>query len=214
MAIESFGTERDDIKSNKFKSYKGKEGETNRVGIIFTTKKEMYKGALIHYNDKYFVCKSEKGGTKQICCTASYKGNKPKWRIGAVVIVYHIQNKDGKDRLTGYELMPWVFGETMYNTLKEIDKESPLESHDLKLKCKNEDFQNMDIITCGNSIWRTNAELQKKVLAEFPALVEDVKSNLGQDLNLEEIKELLGVESAGSEDAAADIAMGDVLESV
>jgi hypothetical protein len=218
MAIETFGTEREDIKSSKFKSYKGKEGQTDRIGIVFTSKKEMYKGARIHYNEKYYVCKSEWKDNiavnKAICCTASYKGNKPKWRIGAVVIVYHIQNKDGKDILTGYELIPWVFGETMYNTLREIDKETSLETHDIKLKCKNEEFQNMDIITCDKSIWRSSPNLQKKILAEFPALVEDVKGNLGQDLNLEEIKELLGVETPGSQDASADIAMGDVLESV
>jgi hypothetical protein len=213
MAVESFGMDRDDIRSTKFKSYKGKEGQTDRIGLIFTSSKEIYKGALIHYKDKYFVCKSTKEN-KAVCCATSYEKNKPKWRIGAVVVLYDIQVKDGKPKLVGYELLPWIFGESMYNTLKEINKEFSLETHDLKLKCKNEEFQNMDVLACNESIWRKNPELQKKILAEFPVLIEDVKGNLGQDLSLEEIKELLGVETPGSQDAATDVAVGDVLEGI
>jgi hypothetical protein len=213
MVVESFGMDRDDIRSTKFKSYKGKEGQTDRIGLIFTSSKEIYKGALIHYKDKYFVCKSTKEN-KAVCCATSYEKNKPKWRIGAVVVLYDIQVKDGKPKLVGYELLPWIFGESMYNTLKEINKEFSLETHDLKLKCKNEEFQNMDVLACNESIWRKNPELQKKILAEFPVLIEDVKGNLGQDLSLEEIKELLGVETPGSQDAATDVAVGDVLEGI
>jgi hypothetical protein len=213
MAVESFGMDRDDIRSTKFKSYKGKQDQTDRIGLIFSSPKEIYKGALIHYKDKYFVCKSTKE-SKSICCTTSYEKNKPKWRIAAVIILYDIQVKDGKPKLVGYELLPWIFGESMYNTLKEINKEFSLESHDLKLKCKNEEFQNMDVLACNDSIWRKNTELQKKILADFPALVEDAKGNLGQDLSLEEIKELLGVETLGSQDAATDVAVGDVLEGI
>lgn len=213
MAVESFGMEREDIRSTKFKSYKGKEGQTDRIGIIFTDEKDMYKGAKIHYKDKYFICRSTKTD-KAICCTASYDKNKPKWRIGAVVILYDIQVKDGKPKLMGYELLPWVFGEGMYNTLKETHSEFSLGSHDIKLKCKNEEFQNMEIIACNDSIWKKNPELQKKVLAEYPTILEDVKGNLGQDLGIEEIRELLGMEAPGSQDAATDVAVGDVLADV
>lgn len=213
MAVESFGMERDDIKSNKFKSYKGKEGQTDRIGIIFTNPKDIYKGAKIHYKDKYFVCKSTKDN-KAICCTTSYDKNKPKWRIAAVIVLYDIQVKDGKPKLVSYELLPWVFGEGMYNTLKETNAEFSLETHDIKLKCKNEEFQNMEVLACNDSIWRKNPELQKKILAEYPTVLEDAKGNLGQDLSLEEIKELLGVETPGSQDAASDVAIGDVLEGV
>jgi hypothetical protein len=213
MAVQSFGMDREDIRSNKFKSYKGKLDQTDRIGVIFTDPKSIYQGAMIHYKDKYFVCKSTKT-EKAICCTTSYEKNKPKWRIGAVIIRYDIQVRDGKPKLIGYELLPWIFGEGMYNTLKETNSEFSLESHDIKLKCKNEDFQNMEIIACNDSIWKKNPDLQKKVLAEYAAVLEDVKSNLGQDLSIEELKELLGVESQGSQDAATDVAMGDILESV
>jgi hypothetical protein len=213
MTVESFGMERDDIRSTKFKSYKGKEGQTDRVGIIFTDPKNIYKGAMIHYKDKYFVCKSTKE-SKAICCTTSYEKNKPKWRIAAAIIVYDIQVKDGKPKLMGWELLPWVFGESMYNTLKETNNEFALISHDIKLKCKVEEFQNIEVIACNDSIWRKNPELQKKVLAEYPAVLEDAKSNLGQDLSIEEIRELLGVDAPGSQDAATDVAVGDVLEGI
>jgi hypothetical protein len=216
--IEMMSADRDDVLSTKFRSYKGKEGATDRVGLVFTDEqynngKKIYCGTKIHYKDKYFLCKSTKD-SKAVCCTAVYTGNKPKWRMGAVIVKYDIQVKDGKPKLAGYELLPWVFGETIYNTLKGIDGEFSLISHDLKLMCKNEDYQNMEVTPCNDSIWRKNAELHKKILAEFPAVLEEAKGNLGQDLNAEEIREVLGIEAPGSQDAASEVSVGDVLEGV
>ena len=219
--IEMFSADREDVQSSKFKSYKGKEGVTDRVGLIFTDEmynngKKIYCGTKIHYeavNKKYFICKSTKED-KQVCCTASYAGNRPKWRFGAVLVVYDIQIKEGKPKLNGYQLLPWVFGEGTYNTLREVDSEFPLISHDIKLKCKNEDFQNMEILSCNDSIWRKNTELQKKILTEYPNVLEDTKRNLGRDLNIEEIREILGLEAPGSKDAASDVSIGDVLSDV
>lgn len=215
MSVEMFGTGREDIKSSKFKSYKGKGGQTDMIGIIFKEKDKMYCGAKTHYKDRYFICKSTKE-QKAVCCTSSYKNNTPKYRIGAVIIVYQI-GKDpetGKQKLLSYELVPWIFSETMYDRLNEIDSEFPLETHDLKLKCTNEDFQNMDVTPCKTSIWRNNEKLKAQILEKFESIMDEGKKNLGSNLNIEEIKELLGVESPGSEDAAVDVSVGDVLDGV
>lgn len=215
MSVEMFGTEREDIQSTKFKSYKGKGGQTDMIGIVFSDRKAMYCGAKVHYKDRYFLCKSTKE-SKAICCTASYQNNKPKWRVGAVIVIYTI-GKDpatGAQKLVSYEVMPWVFSETMYNKLKEIDSEFPLDQHDLKLKCTNEDFQNIDVTPCKTSIWRKSEKLKTAIMAEFEAIMDDAKGNLGSNLNIEDIKELLGVETPGSEDAAVDVSVGDVLDGV
>ena len=69
MAVEMIGADRDDVQSTKFKSYKGKEGQTDRLGIVFPDEaynngKKIYCGAMIHYEPKskrfrleeYFFC--------------------------------------------------------------------------------------------------------------------------------------------------------------
>lgn len=215
MSVEMFGTDREDIQSSKFKSYKGKGGQTDMIGFVFPEKPQAFCGAKIHYKDRYFICKSTKE-QKAICCTASYQNNTPKWRIGAVIVVYQI-GKDpdsGKQKLVSYEVMPWVFGESMYDKIKKLDSEWPLDQHDLKITCTNEDFQNIDITPCKTSIWRNNEKLKEQIMAQFAAIMEDAKKNLGSNLNVEEIKELLGVETPGSEDAAVDVSVGDVLDGV
>lgn len=214
-SVEMFGADREDIQSNKFKSYKGKQDKTDTVGIVFTDKKAMYCGAPTHYKDRYFLCKSTKEN-KAICCTANYERNNPKHRIGAVIVVYDI-GKDpetGNQKLRGYEVMPWIFGSQMYNKLKDLHSEFPLDQHDLKLKCVNEGFQNIDLTPCKTSIWRKNDKLKEQILAQFPAVMEDAKRNLGSNYNIEELKELLGVETPGSEDAAVDVSFGDVVDSI
>lgn len=215
MAVEMFGADREDIQTNKFKSYKGKEGKTDTVGFVFVEKNKAYCGAHTHYKDRYFLCKSTKEN-KAVCCTAHYDNNKPKYRIGGVIVKYELGKdpESGKQKLVGYEVLPWIFGPTMYNKLKEIDKEFPFDQHDVKLTCTNENFQNIDITPCKTSIWRKNEGLKEKILEQFPTVMEDARSNLGSDLNLEEIKELLGVETPGSDDAAVDMDFGDVVENI
>lgn len=215
MTVETFGTDREDINSSKFRSYKGKGGKTDLVGFVFPEKKNAFCGAKIHYKERYFLCKSTKE-QKAVCCTTPYDGNTPKWRVGAVIVVYQLGKdpESGKQKLVNWEVMPWVFGETTYNKIKEIDSEFPIEQHDLKLKCTNEGFQNIDITPTKKSIWRSNENLKEKILAEFASNMEDAKKNLGSSLNIEEIKELLGTETPGSEDAAVDVNIGDVLDGV
>lgn len=216
--IEMFGTDREDIKTRKFNSYKGEGGKTDLLGIVFPDgAKAKFCGTRVHYHERYFICKSKWEKDKlvdpAVCCTATYKGKQAKYRVGAVIIVYRI-GKDpetDKDKLMGYELMPWIFGEGIYEQLQSTDKEFSLESHDIKVKCTNADFQNMDIKPTAKSIWRSNEKLKEKVLAQFESKLEDAKKGLASDFSLEEIKEHLGIETPGAEDAAVDINMSDVV---
>lgn len=211
--VETFGADRTDIESSKFKKYRGKDGQTDRIGIIMKDPKEMFKGLRAHFKERYFVCKSTKQ-KKEICCLHGYEGNRPRYRVGGVIVVYDLVVKDGKSKLKGYEVLPWSFGEKMYQKLVEINKEFPLESHDLKLTCTNEEFQNFDVFNCKESLWSSNPDLKAKILAEYETLIEEVARNLAADLSVTEIRELLGIDAAGSEDAASDVDLGTVIEGI
>ncbi len=210
--VESFGLDRDDIQGGKFKKFKGKENQTDRIGIIYVTEKDILKGVKAHYKDRYFLCKSTKE-KKEICCTHSYEKNRPNYRFGCIVVLYDVlTSKDGKISLKGYELLPWVFGEKMYGTLVEENKEHPLTGCDLKLKCTNAEYQNFEVHSCKDSIWQSSPKLKEKILVDAAPMYEDLSRGLANDLSVTEIKELLGIDAAGAEDAAADIDLGQVAD--
>ncbi len=222
MEVGMIGADRDDVQSSKFKNYKGEDGKTDRLGLVFPDEayangKKIYCGTKIHFEQKtkkYFICKST-DTDKQICCTTPYSGNKNSWRLGAVVVKYNLVKEDGKTKLKGWEVLPWAFSENVYNKLKKQDGKFPLNKFDIEIEYKKQgQFLNSEITPCNDSIWRKNPELMKKVLALYPAALEDVKGNLAKDLNIEEIKELLGIDTPGSQDAATDVSIGDVLDGV
>jgi hypothetical protein len=210
MAIESFGTERDDIQGSKFQKYKGKAGNTDRVGLIPFEGKKFFKGAKCHYKDRIFLCKSTPN-KKEICCTQSYDGNRPMFRIASVIVIYNLVVKDGKQKLKDYQLLPWIFREKMYNKLVSADKEFPLDTHDIKLTCSNEEFQTIDIQSCKESIWASSPELKTKILEEASSLFEEAIRNIGADLGLVEIREILGVDAPGADDAATGVDLDQVI---
>ena len=210
--VESFGLDRDDIQGGKFKKFKGKEGHTDRVGIVYIKESEMFKGVKTHYKDKYFLCKSTEK-SKAICCTHSYERNRPSYRMGCVLVVYDtVEDKNKKLSLKGYELLPWIIGEKMYGTLAEEHKEHPITNCDMRLKCTNTDYQNFEVHTTKESIWQSNPKLKEKILEQAGPLFEDLSRSLASDLTVTEIKNLLGVDEAGSEDAAANIDLGAVAD--
>lgn len=211
--IETFGADREDIQSMKFKKYRGKNGQTDRVGIVATNEQHIFKGAKIHFKDRFFLCKSTKQ-KKEICCLHSYEGNRPKYRIGCILVVYDLVSEGGKMKLKGYELLPWIFGEKMYQKLVEINKEYPLLSHDLKLTCTNEDYQEINALNCKESLWNTNTAMKERILKEAESMYEDVARSLAADLGITEIREQLGIEAPGSQDAAADVDMETVVDGI
>lgn len=213
MAIEELGFDRDDINPSRFSKYKGKAGKSDRVGIVFETGKTPCVGATCHFKDRYFLCKSTKD-KREICCLHSYEGNLPKQRMACVLIVYDITDKDGKKNLRGYELTPWIFSDTMYVKLRNLNKEWPLDKHDITLTCTNEDFQTIEPTPCKESIWRSKPELEKKIIAEAEEMHKTLGRRIASDLSVTEIREQLGIDAPGSDDAAVDVNFGDVVGSL
>jgi len=206
--IKTFGLDNDEIRGNQFTKYAGKKGEVHRCGIVYTDPKAMFVGTKVHYFQRYFICK------KGLCCD---KVGLAKYRIGAVLVKYATDNLGNPKKPFGYEILPWMFGEQTYTKLKTADSEFPLASHDIKISCTNEDYQNLDINSCRESIWQAKAELKESILAEAKHCWEWVKKGLASDLSVEEIKDLiLGTQtsSEGAADPVAPVNLDDVLKSV
>ena len=219
MALEKIGLNREDIKPQNFKGHKFKQGKIVRCGVVYRDGADPFKGAKIHYKDRYYICKST-NTDKAICCTQSYKGNVARWRLGGVLVIYEITKiKDDatgklKDKLAGYEIVPWIFGEKIYQQLINIEAEFPLKDHDINITCENEEYQNLIVNGCASSYWRVRKELEEKILKESDEIFVRMEKSLASDLSLEEIRELLGIDAPGSEDAATNVQLDDVLDGV
>jgi len=203
--IMTFGTDNEDIKGG-YKKYQGKKGETHRAGFVYSDPKSMFAGAKVHYNQRYFLCK------KTICCDKQA----PRWRVGTVIVLYST-DKLGNPKMDpfSYEILPWMFSEQSYNKLRVADSEFPLISHDVKITCTNQEYQNLDINSCKESIWQMKEDFKKKVLEEAKPVWEHVKKNLASDLSVEEIKDLIsGGTEGGADPSATNVNLEDVLKNV
>ena len=206
--LETFGFENEDIRGGIYEKYKAKKNNVDRVGILFTDPKAMFAGAKVHFNQRFFLCK------KGICCE---KCGLPKWRVGSAIIKYGTDKQGAIRTPFSYEILPWIFSETTYIRLKNINTEFPLASHDMKISCTNEEYQHLDLTPCNESIWQAKDELKKKILEEAKPVWEYVKKGIASDMSIEEIRDLLSAGSVGGGgvvDPTSKLDLDKVLDSV
>lgn len=200
--IQVFGFEKDDIKGGSWEKYKGKKGVVDRGGIVYTEPTAMFAGVPAHYSEKYFQCK------KSFCCE---KLGIAKYRIGAVLIKYGTDKNGNIKTPFSYELFPWMFGEGTWGKIKTLNNEFSLTSHDIKIACTNEDYQNLDITPCQESVWQLKEGLKKQILEEAKPIWDYVKKGLASNLSIEEIKELLNASSTTAVDPSSKVDLDSIL---
>lgn len=203
--LETFGFENEEIRGNSFEKYKGKKGETHRIGIIYADPKAMFVGAKTHFKERYFICK--KGKCCEVCGPS-------KWRVGAVVIKYATDKQGTPKKPFGFELFPWVFGEQTYGKLKGVNGEFALATHDLKITCDNDEYQHINPMACQESIWTNNEQFKAQILAQAKPMWDNLKKTIAGDLNVEEINDLLGLSTQGVADPSTKINLDSVLDTL
>jgi hypothetical protein len=213
MAVQSFGAGNKNVKNNGFERYKGEKGKIERVGIVFDLEggEDPFSGAETHYHEgsnTRFMCKSENDGDA-VCCTASYKGNDPTWKIMAAIVVYQVT--DGK--VTGGKVLPWVFNSKTYKLLERINSDFPWGKHDLELECTDTKYQSFTIVAKKESLWNSDEKFKETCLASASKVKKNVKSFLGRDLSLQEIRETLGLETS-TDDASSGMDLGGLASSL
>jgi len=205
--VSTFGFENEEIKGGLMEKYKGKKGQVDRCGIVYTDPKAMFAGAKVHFKGRYFQC--VKGKCCEICGPA-------RWRVGAVLIKYNTDRQGTPKKPFGFELFPWVFGESAYVKLKNVNSEFPLASHDIKIACDNEEYQHLNVTPCSESIWTSKDELKGMVLEQAKPIWDYVKKSIASNLSVEEINDLLGTSGSagGTDPSTAGFNLDDVLNKV
>lgn len=201
--LETFGFEKDEIKSGLYEKYKGKKGEVHRAAIVYTDPKAMFAGAKVHFNQRFFLCK------KGVCCD---KCGPAKWRVGAVLCKYATDRQGMPKKPFSYELLPWMFSEQTYTKLRNVNSEFPLASHDVKISCTNEEYQHIDISPCQEALWLAKDDIKNRILEEAKPIWDFIKKSIAQDLSIEEIKELLGIATGAGQDPTSKLDLDDVLD--
>jgi len=215
------GFDNDNVKSSNFEKFKGEKGKKYRIGFVSSDPKKVLSGAQQHYFEKPFLCKS-KEGSPEICCTHAYAGNTAKWKIGGAIIVYTLgRNSEGKaswgPTVGDYALQPWIFNDKIYSQLKTMDGEWGLADHDIQIECTDSKYQSFTLSIAKESLWNreTTDDMKKfraKILAEAAKVSKTIPRNLGQDLGLSEIRELIGLDTVGAGDSAEDLDMSDIAD--
>ena len=195
----------------KAERYKGRKGYTDRIGIIFFKKKEVVAGTPLrdqfsidecprflakdtHFYQGlgYTFCNTAPGSAPSVCCERLGPSDR---RIATLIVKYRT-DKNGMPlqpfNTGSLEFMTWAFNAMKFQQLRAVHSENPLQTHDLKITCTNDDFQHLQFFPCKEAMWRLHDDLIRHVLAELAKREQEVMKTLGTQRTDAEILEKLG----------------------
>ena len=221
------------VTSGKFERFKAKEGETYRVSFAWWPLKDglpdFTSGTPRFTAAKRFFIQNVGYVLDSGPEVARYAPGPSKLTVGTVLIVWPTNRKGEPDKsrlLTDYDVKPWLFSTTIYDTLKTIHKEFPFAEKDLLITCTDTQYQKMNLVPCNSSIMRTflaadTAQAKAAVDAIFAAVKgvdAGMQDLIARKLTPAQIAEKLGGAPAGGgggnaalDTAAVDDMIGDML---
>jgi len=208
-----------EVKPKYKDKYKGVPGEKHRIAIIWPEKEDPTRGKgpfvmkNTHFADKYFICKDG------ICCE---KVGPSKSRMACLIVKYKTKKdgtllkREGEAIPFDFEVLEWVFTDKKFGQLKALHGEWDLKNHDITVTCGgNEQYQDLDFTPCKESIWQLKPEFKAAIYKDSETMRTYLPKALGQDLSIDEIKELLGLGIAQtSEVISSETDLNDILETV
>lgn len=147
--VETSGFD-DDVKTGEYESYSGQKGRTDRLG--FLTPRSITWGRTHYISEKgYFICDSkfEKRGGQEVpvhvasCCQ---KLGPPKKRFSALVCHYATAANGTLLQPFSYVLKVWRFNEQVFDQIRTINREFPLEQCDIFATCTDETYKKFNIV--------------------------------------------------------------------
>lgn len=165
------------------------------------------RGAFVHFTDKGPVRCLGKG---KICCQLAPRESNLQVPIP---IIRYTTNKDG-DLMDAanptWEVMIWALNEAVYGSLRGIEKEFPLVTHDLKVKGKKQGkYVRIENLTAAaDCAWRKKPETERDNLIMLASTLYRDKCPrwMGRKLSEEQMREFFG--QAPSKPEAADASSG------
>lgn len=193
----------DDIDIGVVKKMKMKEGEEMRATfLIFNDNADSPAPSFLISETIYddvtkttFCAPRDKKILKDVC---QKLGKSPNKRFGCVLLQYTVDD-DGDLVGDGYKLHAWVFGRDKFPDLKEIQKEWGLINSDIKIVCKEEEFQKYNISPCRDRWFDSfDSEMQESIYEEAMDMYTNTLPNMmGKVMEDEEILNHLGMAGGG-----------------
>lgn len=142
----------DDVKTGDYDSYKGQKGRTDRIGFLRPRDLKWARTHFIEVNGSkgFHICDSkfQKQGGQEVpvhlaaCCQ---KFGPPKKRFSTLVAQY---NTDQTGRVLmpfSYTLKVWRLNEILFDQIRTLNREHPLEHCDIWAKCTDDQFWKYEI---------------------------------------------------------------------
>lgn len=203
--VQTTSFEDDSIRAYDFDLYKGRNGVTDRIGVLVPSQITFGR---VHYTKEagYFLCQSEwkTSGGQEICAKPAAccdKIDAPRKRFACLVIHYNTLPNGALVKPFSYQLKLWRFSDDRYIVLRELNKEFPLANHDIKITCTDDTFQKMTIQACRDRVVSTDA-FKKGFGADVDAWIAASKTKLdrqvGKTFTPQELLEKLGMAQAPS----------------
>lgn len=123
-----------------------------------------------------------------------------------------------KDRLsTDWNLVPWRFGKRVYEDLWKLnaglrDNGMGLHSQDIKLECKDAQYQNIAISFVGPALWQKYPAFTEKVLTRAIPMYERLIPF--REMTTDQLRSKLGLGGSAVTDVSAASDFSDVLQNL
>jgi len=168
-------------------------GEVAPIGIVFDDPSVLFYGAKVHFFKSHrFFCKST-AGRVAYCCQPNYLGRRPAFRIATIVIKYPVIG-EAQDAV---KVLPWIFGQIIYDKLRELHRSFPVDQRDVVLRrptaARATAFAQLvqyEVQAGQDSVWQ-RSEMKPRILEIHSYLKRTIRSYLAVDYTEEQILEVI-----------------------
>lgn len=137
----------------------------------------------------------------------------PKRKIGTWVVHYKTDKSGNPETPFEYEIKPWTFGEDKYRQLAKMHEDFPLTKYDLKVDCKEEQFQQLSFrISPNEAIWQQREGLKQEIIETVEANAD--RLSIGREVPLDELKDHFGEEVSPAPDSSSDVDYDDLMQGI
>lgn len=215
--MKEYGFADESVKQYEFELYKGRKGQTDRLGLLRDTGP---LGARVHFKEGigYFVCLSEFKSMETspgkfvdspvriaVCCKACEGARK---RFVIPIIRYGTDASGRMLKELSYQLMAWVYTDDKFIMMRTLNQEFPLNKHDVLVTCTEESYQKLTIQACKESLVRHAnwpADSKQTLTSWAQSMAPKMGRLLGKRYNEQELLVKLGLAQPAA--AAATVRM-------
>ena len=212
--VETVNLGDDTVATGEYEVFKGRKDQIDRLSILDPRHAAF---ARCHYveDSGFVVCNSsfQKQGSVEVvqhlapCCE---RLGPPKKRFSVMVVHYMTDNKGRfPNNVLSFTLKVWRFGEPVFDQLRTLDSQFPIDRYDVMVNCTDEQYQRMTITPC--SEYMLAHEAMKPHLSVISSWFNSMRPKLdkttGKRLDQKEMNDIL-FRSGGSSFGVPPVAPG------